>query len=44
MKQPKDYNEALKQIRRLKAEQLLIFIAGILVGVFALLMTLNGGL
>lgn len=44
MKQPKDYNEALKQIRKLKTEQLLIFIIGILVGAFALLVALNGGL
>lgn len=43
MKMPENYNEALKQIRRLKIERLLIFIAGTLVGAFALLVVLNRG-
>lgn len=44
MKRPESYEEALKVIRKLKNEQFLIFISGMIIGAFILLMILNGGL
>lgn len=44
MKRPENYEEALKQIRKLKVEQVLVFIGGMIVGTFVLLMILNKGL
>lgn len=44
MKRPENYKEALDQIRKLKGEQLLSFIAGIAIGALGLLLyiTYNG--
>lgn len=43
MKQPKDFAEALKMIKRLKAEQVLIFILGMVIGAVLLMSYINYG-
>lgn len=44
MKKPKNYKEALDQIRKLKEEQMLSFVAGVAIGALGLLLyiTYNG--
>lgn len=44
MKKPKNYKEALDQIRKLKGEQMLSFVGGVAIGALGLLLyiTYNG--
>lgn len=43
MKMPKNYEEALKQIQKMKAEQLAIFIVGVFLGAVLVLIYITKG-
>lgn len=40
-KLPKNYEECLKELKKAKAEQVLFFVAGILIGALALMIYIN---